>query len=246
MVAAASVAGLDVAIEVLSEVDSTQTRLLSQPPGSTRPWRVCVAHHQTQGRGRLDRSWESQPGDGLMFSVAFRPEPVALAPISAGVAVARAVARFLPDVKLKWPNDLVTVGDGALGKLGGIVATTHPEDHTLVVLGVGINCFFSRERPTPQAAALADYLEVVPTREELLIAILRELGRVETTTETEILDAYRPICQTLGTNVRLTTIAGAEVTGIASAVGAQGLEITGGDGSKGVFGSGDVEHLRNS
>ncbi len=188
----------------------------------------------------------SQPGDGLMFSVAFRPEPVALAPISAGVAVARAVARFLPDVKLKWPNDLVMAGDGALAKLGGIVATTHPHDHTLVVLGVGINTGFSGPRPTLQAAALADYLDDVPTREELLVGILRELSRVETTTETEIFDAYRPLCHTLGATVRLTTVTGAEATGVATAVSSQGLEITGDDGSTSVFGSGDVEHLRNS
>jgi len=245
-VSAAAEAGVDVAFEVLAEVDSTQTRLLSVPPAANGPWQVCVAHHQSKGRGRLDRSWESQPGDGLMFSVALRPQTIALSPIAAGVAVARAAARYLPAVRLKWPNDLVMVGREGLEKLGGIVAMVHPDDQTLVVVGIGINFGFSGERPTAQAAALSDYLDELPSREELLIAILSELAIATAMDEESLLAAYRPLCITLGTFVRVTAVSGVESVGVATGVDANGLTVTREDGVEQVFSSGDVQHLRNS
>ena len=58
----------------LDEVDSTNTYVPVTRPAAGRPQGlVAVADHQTAGRGRLDRRWESPPGANLLASVLLRP-----------------------------------------------------------------------------------------------------------------------------------------------------------------------------
>jgi BirA family biotin operon repressor/biotin-[acetyl-CoA-carboxylase] ligase len=70
-----------------------------------------MAETQTKGRGRLDRSWESNYG-GLWFSLLLRPKvPAAGVPpltLLVGLALRDAVEKVTGvSVKLKWPNDLL-------------------------------------------------------------------------------------------------------------------------------------------
>src|ERR1700674_3869054 len=84
----------------LASVTSTQEAARELPIGS-----VVVADHQTAGRGRLDRRWESSPGTALLVSFVLRPNP--LLSLAAGVAAAEACGS---GVRLKWPNDLLLGG----------------------------------------------------------------------------------------------------------------------------------------
>jgi BirA family transcriptional regulator, biotin operon repressor / biotin---[acetyl-CoA-carboxylase] ligase len=90
---------------------------------------VALAEHQTEGRGRLGRTWVDS---GLMFSVVLlAPQPVARWPELTLVA-ARAVADAIgPAATIKHPNDVLV--DGL--KAAGILA----EAGDRVVLGIGIN-----------------------------------------------------------------------------------------------------------
>src|SRR5258708_11402322 len=62
-------------------VTSTQDVARPMPIGS-----IVVADHQTAGRGRLDRRWESPPGTALLVSFVLRPNPILS--LAAGVAAA--------------------------------------------------------------------------------------------------------------------------------------------------------------
>ena len=86
---------------------------------------LAVADEQTDGRGRLGRTWTAPPGAALLCSLGFRP--TWLAPdrawrLAATVALAMCDAAEdtagLPvgAIRLKWPNDLVveTGGPGTL------------------------------------------------------------------------------------------------------------------------------------
>jgi BirA family biotin operon repressor/biotin-[acetyl-CoA-carboxylase] ligase len=90
---------------------------------------VAVAEHQTEGRGRLGRTWTDS---ALMFSVAlYPPQPVARWPELTLVA-ARAVADAIGNgATIKHPNDVLVDGR----KAAGILA----EASERVVLGIGIN-----------------------------------------------------------------------------------------------------------
>jgi BirA family biotin operon repressor/biotin-[acetyl-CoA-carboxylase] ligase len=109
-----------------AEETATTQRML--PPDAAHG-AVALAERQTEGRGRLGRTWTDS---GLMFSVAlYPPPPVARWPELTLVA-AHAVAGAIGDgAAIKHPND-VLVGDR---KAAGILA----EASSRVVLGVGIN-----------------------------------------------------------------------------------------------------------
>jgi BirA family biotin operon repressor/biotin-[acetyl-CoA-carboxylase] ligase len=108
---------------------ATTQRLL---PDDAAEGAVALAEHQTEGRGRLGRTWLDEPGQGLLFSVALHPPlPVARWPELSLVA-ARAVADAIgPGAAIKYPNDVLVGGR----KVAGILA----EAGTRVVLGIGIN-----------------------------------------------------------------------------------------------------------
>ena len=60
-------------IRWFDEVDSTNTYVRDQARQGAADGLVVVADHQTAGRGRLDRRWESPPGANLLASVLLRP-----------------------------------------------------------------------------------------------------------------------------------------------------------------------------
>ena len=117
---------------------------------------VALAEHQTEGRGRLGRSWVDS---ALMFSVAlYPPPPVADWPELTLVA-ARAVAGAIgAAASIKHPNDVLVDGRKAAGVLA--------EAGDRVVLGIGINV---------GGAAWPDAGWVDRDRLELLVDVLERL-----------------------------------------------------------------------
>lgn len=144
-----------ISVEVLPEVDSTNTRLLQR--GADSAPCLLVAEHQTQGRGRMGRQWLSAAGASLTFSLGLplahvRWEGLSLA---VGLALAQALeplqAGQTPRLMLKWPNDLWLVDKSGSGgrKLGGVlVETALRGGQRYCVVGVGLNVH-------PQSAAAA-------------------------------------------------------------------------------------------
>ena len=127
---------------VLPSTDSTnlevERRLVNNEPV---PFAI-LAHHQTHGRGRLGRSWQSSHDGNLYMSVGFRPETpsTAIAPFSlwAGVHIANALRKLLDiPFQVKWPNDLHVEGK----KVAGILCEAKLELDRVqtLVFGFGLN-----------------------------------------------------------------------------------------------------------
>jgi BirA family biotin operon repressor/biotin-[acetyl-CoA-carboxylase] ligase len=152
---------------------STQ-RLLGDddPEGAT-----AVTDHQTEGRGRLGRTWEDVPGRALLLSVLLRPvAPMPLWPelsLVAGEAVAAALRTETGvDATLRHPNDVVVAGRKLVGVL--------PEASSgRVILGIGVNVNQRADELPSDTAKPPTSLRVELGREveraPLLAAILREL-----------------------------------------------------------------------
>jgi BirA family transcriptional regulator, biotin operon repressor / biotin---[acetyl-CoA-carboxylase] ligase len=137
-----------ITIEVLPEVDSTNSELMRRARnGQTDPV-LLIAQTQTAGRGRLGRVWLSKATQTLTFSLGLMLQPSDWSGLS--LAVGLAIARALDpqselNLKLKWPNDIWV--DGC--KLGGILIETSvpsPADMSggsnparYCVIGVGVN-----------------------------------------------------------------------------------------------------------
>lgn len=103
---------------------------------------LILAESQTAGRGRMGRSWHSEPEHGLYFSLVLRPQmPPSVAPLftlGCAVAMHHAVEKNTQlKVDIKWPNDLLVDGKKIAGILAEIQADTD-RIHALVV-GVGLN-----------------------------------------------------------------------------------------------------------
>ena len=257
---AEALGGFWTAVDVVASTGSTNVDLLARantdvglPEGQ-----VLVAEEQTAGRGRLGRTWTSVPGASLTFSVLLRPATVPASrrgwlPLLAGVAVASAVRSATGvGAMLKWPND-VLVGDR---KLAGILAEQSP-DGSAVVMGIGVNVATPADAlpvsPTglPATSLLAEGASV--SREALLRAIIGELRRWYTAfradpdpVRTGLLDAYRPLCATLGRQVRVELPVGRFMTGVARDIDPDGrLLVSDNPGDQPMaISAGDVVHVR--
>lgn len=140
---------------------------------------VAVAEEQTQGRGRLGRSWEAPAGTSIHVSVLLRPrvEPARLPELSlvTGGVVAEAIAEVTGiEPAIKFPNDVLIGGR----KVAGILAES---SEGRVVLGIGVNVNQSegqlpadaRTAPTSLRLELGEPVD----RGRLLAAILVRLER---------------------------------------------------------------------
>jgi len=125
----------------LQEVDSTneeaRRRAAAGEPGPL--W--ILAAEQTKGRGRRGRIWEAPPGN-LSATLLIRPNRPAgeCAQLSfvAALAAAEMLAALVPDVTLKWPNDVLASGQ----KIAGILLeaeTAADGKAAWLAAGIGIN-----------------------------------------------------------------------------------------------------------
>jgi BirA family biotin operon repressor/biotin-[acetyl-CoA-carboxylase] ligase len=109
---------------------------------------------QTGGRGRLGRTWVSEPGNlyaTCLFQTGADVAAVAQVSFVAAIAVHELASHLLPreNFFLKWPNDVLM--DGA--KFCGILAEVIGTNPTRVALGCGINLAHApKDTPYPVAA----------------------------------------------------------------------------------------------
>lgn len=112
---------------------------------------LIVADTQSAGRGRMGRSWQSERGAGVWFTLLERPaadDLVSVLSLRIALRLARALDSFTDrGIDVKWPNDLHVAGL----KLAGILVETRWRAGRLdwLAAGVGINT-----RP-PSAVAAA-------------------------------------------------------------------------------------------
>ncbi len=134
------------ALEVHWELDSTSSELQRRGAGAG-DFSIVLAETQSAGRGRRGREWLSPPGLNLYLSCLKRFDRgfAALSGLSLaiGVIVMRALEQLgLAGAGLKWPNDVLAVGDGRPGgKLGGILVELSGEYQgpCAAIIGIGLN-----------------------------------------------------------------------------------------------------------
>jgi BirA family biotin operon repressor/biotin-[acetyl-CoA-carboxylase] ligase len=167
-----------ISLEIKTEIDSTNQYLLTYQnslPSST----IILAEHQTNGRGRLNRSWLSPYGNNIYFSILWRfdKDPTELSGLSlaAGVAVVNALEKYgISQLQLKWPNDILIQNK----KLAGILIemTGETNAHTQVILGIGINLSLSPEIQFDQPwVDLATILGCRPERNRIAAYLIQEV-----------------------------------------------------------------------
>jgi BirA family biotin operon repressor/biotin-[acetyl-CoA-carboxylase] ligase len=226
---------------------STNATALELAHAGTPEWTLVSAAHQTEGRGRLDRSWSDEPDGSLLFSVVLRP---ALPPARAGLLSLLAGACMASAIRettgrhatCKWPNDLLVRDE----KVGGILLESAVVDDRLrfVVVGIGINL-----TPPPEIEHAGGIGGDVGQR-ALLIAFLTRFAGIYTTSDASlpqrVRSAWLPLSATIGQSVRAITVDGRAVTGRAVGIDDFGSLQLSTDTGEVRVGFGDVEHMRPS
>ena len=145
---------------------------------------LILADSQTAGKGRSGRSWVTNPGKALAFSLILYPDQTMikdnhLERISGlgSLAVAEVLNEKLGlTTEIKWPNDVLVEGK----KVSGVLVELHwsGPDLNSVVIGVGINVHkgsvpdFKLNFP---AASLEDYSDKPISRLDLLVDLLQTI-----------------------------------------------------------------------
>lgn len=164
---------------IFDEVDSTNNRALQLGGDGV----VLVAERQSAGRGRHGRSWVSDRGLGLWFSVVFDSsvdrnlgegaQTLSALPSAAALAVRDGLGPECP-LSPKWPNDLLLNGK----KVCGILVENRG---ARTVAGIGLNVHHRREDFPPHLRDYATSLQLETgrnfCRRELLRRILEALDK---------------------------------------------------------------------
>jgi BirA family biotin operon repressor/biotin-[acetyl-CoA-carboxylase] ligase len=134
---------------------------------------IAVAEEQTEGRGRLGRSWHARPGTSVLVSVLLAPavasERLPELTLVAGEACAEAIAALTGlATTIKPPNDVLVDGR----KVAGILAEARDGR---VVLGIGINVNVAPEDLPTETETPAGSLSLAAGRELSRAALLAEV-----------------------------------------------------------------------
>ncbi|MBL0318216.1 MAG: biotin--[acetyl-CoA-carboxylase] ligase [Alphaproteobacteria bacterium] len=143
---------------------------------------VLMAKTQTQGRGRLNRQWQSAAGN-LFASLLIEPpdhlkDLSSLNAFAAGI-IRKSLLEIIDDtqaITIKWPNDVLLYGR----KVAGILAESLLNARSAkpaVIVGIGINIDHSPQQTLYPATSINDHLNDKTTREVVLESLLRAWDR---------------------------------------------------------------------
>lgn len=192
--------------------DSTNTQAKTLALDGAPHGTVVIADHQTGGRGRLGRSFQSPGGMGVYMSVILHPQckPEQLMHLTCAAAVAACdavdkAAGFRPSIK--WTNDLVF----GKRKLAGILTElVTAKEQTAAIIGIGINCCQTQSDFDPEIQSFAGSLSMVTgapiDRAKVAAALMEAISYMADSLlsgKQAMMDAYRRSCITVGQDVRL-------------------------------------------
>jgi BirA family biotin operon repressor/biotin-[acetyl-CoA-carboxylase] ligase len=129
-------------IELFTSIESTNSFLLSQIQVGNNISDVCIAEHQSKGRGRRGRQWVSPCGANIYFSMHWYLENGISEAMGLSMATALAVSDMLKEklnitAELKWPNDVYVSGKKLAGILIDLEGQGQEFNHS--VIGIGLN-----------------------------------------------------------------------------------------------------------
>lgn len=123
-------------------IPSTQTLAHELAQQGTQHGTVVIADEQTEGKGRMNRPWQSVSEKGIWLSMILKPSiPPFLAPqltlLTATVLADVITAHTNIRPQIKWPNDILMNGK----KVAGILTEMQAEQDRIlyVVIGIGLN-----------------------------------------------------------------------------------------------------------
>ena len=199
---------LGVRLFCYENADSTNKRAREYCVASPDIPAAFIADAQSEGRGRLVRSFYSPCSTGLYMTLlteAPQNDKFTYITSMAAVAVREAISQvFGIDTSIKWVNDIYLDGK----KVAGILAESFPvNEHRYVALGIGVNIstadFPSEIRDKAGSVAAQELMgdELCAVRFALAYEITRRLIQMLSETECNHIERYRQYSCVIGKRV---------------------------------------------
>jgi BirA family transcriptional regulator, biotin operon repressor / biotin---[acetyl-CoA-carboxylase] ligase len=246
----------DLVVEVVDTLPSTNHAVAERARAGGAPdGLVVVADHQSDGRGRLDRTWETTPGTAVTFAMLLRPEAPTRSwpwlPLIVGYAVDKVLKARGLDAGVKWPND-VLVGEKKVA--GILVERLETPDGPAAVVGVGLNVAQTAdELPVPEATSLELETGAPVDRTDVLVEVLNAVREAIDAWEIggdlnnmRVHESYAAACVTLGRQVRVELPDGTTLEGLALEIDPAGQLVVEVEGRRHPVAAGDVVHVRTA
>ena len=182
-----------------SEIDSTNTLLL--------------AEFQTEGKGRKQRHWISQPKMNLTFSILITaPSLLSANPniinLSASLAVAVSIENLYQlRTELKWPNDVLVNSKKVAGILLESISRGKKLDRMVIGIGVNVNQTSFQGKFNIDPTSIRNETGQNANRERLLAELLNSFEEQLSYVKrypSKILKSWRAKCRMIGEHVTIT------------------------------------------
>ncbi len=165
-------------------IDST-SKYLKENYIALKDFTFVSSLYQTNGKGRMDRSWESNKGENLLFSLLIKKKTLlklysSISILSATVILSVLKEYNIDNVMIKWPNDVYIDDKKVCGILLESISTS--ENLECIVLGIGLNVnqkVFIDSRATSMSLKLKKDINQKELKEKIYNRLMEELERLE-------------------------------------------------------------------
>lgn len=219
----------------LNAIDSTNSYLVKLSKTAVLDdYTVVLTNHQTKGRGQQGAVWQSAANKSLSFSVFKAYDSLSITKVSSlafavSLGLVKALEKFqIPDISIKWPNDIMSQSK----KMAGILIENKIKQGQIVssVIGIGLNVNQETFNQLPQATSM--YLsahkkfDLDPIFECLLEQLVIQLNKIEALTMLSLKKEYESFLFRKGMISVFEDSSGKRFNGIIQGVSDQGeLEI---------------------
>ena len=233
---------------IVEEVESTNNSVKALLSNSELKDKniLFVAPKQLRGRGRLGREFQSSEG-GVYMTLCYSPNNLAVTDslkivLLTGLCVARVLSKYVPNVSIKWPND-VFIDDR---KVSGILLESVVNEYLAekIILGIGINVSNTISDSLSHIATSLSMHGVDVCREDIIVQVtemlFHELAVYEKTGFDTFISEYMALSRTIGYVVTVSAPNGS-ITGKAVGLSEEGNLLIDNNGKIEKIIVGDVE-----
>ena len=127
-------------IIIKKDIISSTNDFIKENYQSLDNYTIVTANYQTNGKGRISRTWQSNSGENIIYSILIKDfknrTDLNLLSLVASTSVHKLLSKYLKNLSIKWPNDIL-VGNK---KICGILLEGKSNNiSSMVVIGIGIN-----------------------------------------------------------------------------------------------------------
>lgn len=125
---------------IKKDIISSTNKFIKENYETLDNYTVVTAKYQTAGKGRMTRNWESSNADNILMSILIKEfkerSDLNLLSLVASMSVHKFLKKYLDNLYIKWPNDILVNNK----KICGILLEGKiNNDSKMVVIGIGIN-----------------------------------------------------------------------------------------------------------